>query len=321
MKLNKIVLVLIFLFSSFVIYASELTVVSFNIQGHGPGSFEHRFGNDKWENQIVSIIKESKAQLVLLQEFPVKRFSPVDETAINNFLKKLKGIWKCETSVDYSLSSMDLNNAILYNTKYLRLVNNLAKQIPFNMYTYKLSQQEDTRKFKFIKNNEQILEFEYIDNPSQTFYVVNVHLPAPDESEKKNYEIGEVSNLYATYKKTVPLIIAGDFNIRRIDLRHGSNLSDAIIDGNEGKYIQDWGQKTTVSGSWDKLTLSNDYDHFIINNNSLFSMSEQMHLVFSKDKIEKFDQLTVGKETYTTSFDYRKSLSDHMPIMIKLKFN
>ena len=320
-NLKNLLLILISLFFSFSVYASELTVMSFNVQGHGPSSSEHRVGKDKWENQIVSIIKKSKAKLVLLQEFAVRKDSEQDKILIEKFLKKLKGKWKYETSASYSLSSMDLNNAVLYNTKYLKLVNDLAKQEPFNMYDYKLNQEEDIRRFKFIKNNEQILEFEYKDNNSQTFYVINVHLPAPDENVKKNYEIGEISKLYATYKRKVPLIIAGDFNISRKELLRGSNLSDAIIDGNEERYIDYWGQKTTVTGSKDKLTLKSDYDHIIISNNSLFSVSEQMHHVFSKDKKENYKKLKVGKEKYTNSYDYHRGLSDHLPIMMKLKFN
>lgn len=319
MKLKKLVLILISLLFSFSIYASELTVMSFNIQGHGPGSKEHRIGKDKWEDQIISVIEESQAQLVLLQEFPTKN-DKKSKAAIEKFLKKLKGVWKCETSVSYSLSNMDLNNAVLYNTKYLTLVNDLAKQAPFNMLAYKQNKQEDTRKFKFIKNNEQILEFKHIDKPSKTFYIINIHLPAPDENEKKNYEIGEIAKVYAIYKRKVPLIIAGDFNISRKELINGSNLSDAIIDGNEGKYIDKWGQKTTVNQSKKEIQLKSDYDHFIISNNSLFSISEQMHHVFSKDKKEGYEQLKIGKEIYTNSYDYHRGLSDHIPIMIKLKF-
>lgn len=320
MKLKKLVLILISLLFSFSIYASELTVMSFNIQGHGPGSKEHRIGKDKWEDQIIAVIEQSQAQLVLLQEFPTKD-NKVSKTAIEKFLKKLNGVWKYETSASYSISNMDLNNAVLYNTKYLTLVSDLAKQAPFNMLEYKLNKKEDTRRYKFIKNNEQILEFKYIDKPSKTFYVINIHLPAPDENEKKNYEIGEIAKVYATYKRKVPILIAGDFNISRKELLRGSNFSDAIIDGNEGKYIDVWGQKTTVNKSKKELRLKSDYDHFIISNNSVFSISEQMHHVFSKDKKEYYDQLKVGTQTYTNSYDYNKGLSDHIPIMIKLKFS
>ena len=319
--LNKIILTLVVLLFSFSIYASELTVMSINVQGHGPGSSEHRVGKDKWENQIVSIIKKSKAKLVLLQEFAVRKDSEQDKVLIEKFLKKLKGKWEYETSALYSISSMDLNNAILYNTKYLKLVNDLAKQEPFNMYDYKLNQEEDTRRFKFIKNNEQILEFEYKDNNLQTFYVINIHLPAPNENVKKNYEIGEISKLYATYKRKIPLIIAGDFNISRKELLRGSNLSDAIIDGNEGNYIQEWGQKTTMKQNKKEIELASDYDHIIISKNPLFSVSEQMHHAFPKYKKESYKKLKIGKEKYTNSFDYCRGLSDHIPIVIKLKFN
>ena len=56
-------------------------------------------------------------------------------------------------------------------------------------------------------------------------------------------------------------------------------------------------------------------------NNFCLLVSEQMHHVFSKDKKENYKKLKIGKEKYTNSFDYHRGLSDHMPIMIKLKFN
>ena len=47
-NLKNLLLILISLFFSFSVYASELTVMSFNVQGHGPSSSEHRVGKDKW---------------------------------------------------------------------------------------------------------------------------------------------------------------------------------------------------------------------------------------------------------------------------------
>ena len=74
------------------------------------------------------------------------------------------------------------------------------------------------------------------------------------------------------------------------------------------------------------FTLINDFDHFIISKNDIFTVNEQMHLVFSKDKKEKFENLKIGKYTYTNAYTYWRGqagipgISDHLPIMIKLKF-
>lgn len=46
-----------------------------------------------------------------------------------------------------------------------------------------------------------------------------------------------------------------------------------------------------------------------------------MHHVFSKRKKEKYDVIKIGGTSYTNSSDYYIGISDHLPIMIKLKFN
>lgn len=313
---------LIFCFS----YAKDLSVMSFNIQGHGPGSMEHRMGKVDWENQIVSIIRESQAQIVLLQEVPLSDGSNNLAKAFAEKLNKGKSDWNFTTSVEYSVSSMDLNNAVLYNQKYVTLKNDYAKKSPFNMYSYKQNPEEDNRKFKFAKNNEQILEFIFNQHPEISFMVVNVHLPGPDEAEKIFEERRQLELLYALYKRKMPIIIAGDFNMKRRDLIRGSNFSDAVIDGDNGIYSDVWGQKTTVTNDIANFSLSNDFDHFIISKNNFFTISEQMHLVFFKGKQESIKNLKIGNFTYADSYTYFKgqndipSISDHLPIMIKLKF-
>lgn len=301
--------------------AKELTVMSFNIQGHGPGSSEHRKGKEEWENQIIAIIQDSKANLVLLQEVPI--FSFESENLAQKLAKKLNGKesgWKSVTSAGYALCSMDLNNAVLYNEKYVTFVNDMAGKEPFNMRRYGENQAVDERRFKFIKNNEQILEFSCNGKANSNFYLVNVHLPGPDESEKRYEERRILADLYAYCKRKCPIILAGDFNFSRKELIRGSNFSDAIIDGKKDRYVDEWGQKTTVKESSLSFDLSNDYDHFIVSSPQFFSVSEQMHLVFSKDKVEKFPKLKVAGKVYTNGYDFHRGLSDHLPIMIKLKY-
>lgn len=325
--MKRIFSLIILLFSLNFVFAKDLSIMSFNIQGHGPGSSEHRMGKTEWENQIVQIINSSGAHIVLLQEIPLYDVPNNLAKVFAEKLNKGSGSWDYITSVPYSISSMDLNNAVLYNKKYVNLMGDYAKKSPFNMYAYKENPTEDNRKYKFIKNNEQILEFTYNENPSSSFMIVNVHLPGPDENEKRFEERRQLELLYALHKRKMPVIIAGDFNISRKDLIRGSNFSDAIIDGSQERYADVWGQKTTVSSSdMVNFTLINDFDHFIISKNDIFTVNEQMHLVFSKDKKEKFENLKIGKYTYTNAYTYWRGqagipgISDHLPIMIKLKF-
>ena len=325
--MKRLIYLIVFLFSLNSVVARDLGIMSFNIQGHGPGSSAHRMGKTEWENQIIKIINLSDASIVLLQEIPLKDTPHNLAKVFVERLNKKENCWDYISSVPYSISSMDLNNAVLYNKKHVTLIGDFAKKSPFNMYTYKENQNEDTRRYKFIKNNEQILEFVYNEIPDSSFMLVNVHLPGPDENEKKFEERQQLELLYASYKRKMPIIIAGDFNISRKDLIRGSNFSDAIIDGDQERFADVWGQKTTVSSSDIKsFSLIHDYDHFIISKNNLFTITEQMHLVFSKEKKEKLENLKIGKHTYTNAYTYWRgtsdtpSISDHLPIMIKLKF-
>ncbi len=309
---------LVFVVVSFVSFAGEFSIMSFNIQGHGPGSSSHRVSNTRWVDQIVQVIKMSKADIVLLQEVPLDTSNNLLKSLVLKLNKKGDN-WNFCSSVKYAKCNMDLNNAILYNAKNVTLKKDLAYSPPFNFVQYYESTENDPRRYQFVYNNVQVIEFAHKDKSSQSFYVVNVHLPGPNDQEKVFEERRILELLYADYKRKKPLIIAGDFNIRRSELKRGSNFSDAIIDGNEGRYIDDWGQKTTLSKSTTAIILKNDYDHFIVNKNSLFYLSEQMRHVFTKNKVEKYDTLSIGKEKYSNSFDYM-DLSDHMPIMIRLKF-
>lgn len=246
---KKVIICIILLFSvSFILLGAnkELTIMSFNIACHARA--ERSNNNEAWVNQIVEIIKKSKAQIVLLQEVRLDRSS---EELVRSFVKKLNksgGSWNYATSVKYSISSSDLNNAVLYNSKYVALKEDLSMQLGFIDYktNYDQNQQVDNRKYKFVKNNVQVLEFEIVGKTSKSFILVNVHLP---DSDKKVDERRALESLYAYYKRkeAMAIIIGGDFNIRRKELKRGSNFSDEIIDGVSGPYSDVQGQKTTVS--------------------------------------------------------------------------
>ena len=304
---------------SFGIFAKELTVMSFNVQGHGPGSSEHDFGNAKWKNQIAAVIKQSGASIVLLQE--VRLNSENDINPLIEILNGKGGKWKSTTSVKYATCSYDLNNAVLYDEKNVLLVNDLSKKLNFRAYKYDQDNNvaDDCRTYQFDKNNEQVLEFSFPKNSAQTFYVVNVHAPGPGSQELRK-EKEQLENLYRHYKRK-PIIIAGDFNMRRREFVPSSAFGDAIVDGDSGMYADANSLRTTLSTAGMKISLANDYDHFIVSRNSLFNVSEQMHHVFSPRKKESYDSIKIGGTTYKSTEEYKQGVSDHLPIMMKLNFS
>ena len=80
--MKRIFSFIILLFSLNFVFAKDLSIMSFNIQGHGPGSSEHRMGKTEWENQIVQIINSSGAHIVLLQEITLSSSSTGKSTKL-----------------------------------------------------------------------------------------------------------------------------------------------------------------------------------------------------------------------------------------------
>ena len=317
---SKVLLIILFLSLSANIFANELTILSFNVNGHGNNSSLHDFSNEEWNKQIAAVIKKSGASIVLLQEVRLR-----SEKSILPLCMLLGENWKSVTSVEYSTCpSFGLNNAVLYDDNVVSLHLDHARKLNFYLFCEQYNWiDEDCRKYRFDQNNEQILEFAFSKNSSQTFYVVNIHAPGPDRKTDLDKEKKQLENLYRDFKRK-PIIIGGDFNMHRKEVASSSSFSDGIVDGDSGIYENfNYGfQKTTISTSSSRgIDLCNDYDHFIISKNKLFTISEQMHHVFSKRKKENYDVIKIGGTSYTNSSDYHIGISDHLPIMIKLKFN
>ena len=292
--------------------------MSFNIQGHGPGSSEHHFGNVKYKNQIAAIIHQSGASIVLLQEVRLK--SENDISPLLDSLNRKGGNWKAVTSVNYYDCTSDLNNAVLYDEKVVLFIEDYAKKLNFLAYKYDKSNgiEDDCRTYQFDKNHEQVLKFKFPKNSSNTFFVVNVHAPRPDNREELKKEKEQIEKLYRYYKRE-SIIIGGDFNMHRRELFPSSAFGDAIVDGDRSIFEDENFLRTTLSSN-KKIYLANDYDHFIVKGNGVFSVSEKMHHVFSVRKRESYDSIKIGGTVYKTSDEYRNAISDHLPIMIKLKF-
>lgn len=304
---------IVLLVFSFFAVSQEVTIMSFNVQGHG--NSEHNFGNSTWKNQIASVVKQSGASIVLLQEIRLR--SEFDIDLLCETMTRKGGKWKAKTSFKYATCSYDLHNAVLFDESVVSFITDLAQEL--NLQKYHDSGVE-CRKYKFDQNNEQILEFSFPRNSKKTFYVVNVHAPGPGNI-KLQEEKRQLEQFYSQHKRKVPLIIGGDFNLARKDFVPSSAFSDAIIDGDSGIFSDFNSVLTTVSTSDNGIRLAHGYDHFIIRGNYLFSLSEQMHHVFSKKgNIQFYDSIKIGNTTYKSASEYRQEVSDHLPIMVKLQF-
>ena len=131
--------------------------MSFNIQGN---NVQHDVINEDWVDQIVQVIKMSKADIVLLQEVRLLRESPANnllESLVSKLNKKGDN-WNFCSSVRYAKCRMDLHNAILYNAKNVTLKKDLAYNPPFNFVQYYLSNDENqmtqiTRIFVCVSND------------------------------------------------------------------------------------------------------------------------------------------------------------------------
>ena len=311
MKKQILLLILVLIFEA---VAQELTIMSFNIQGHG--NFEHNFGNSQWKNQIAAVIRQSGASIVLLQEVRLRSMADIERLC--DALNRKGGKWKAKTSYEYATCSYDLHNAVLFDENVVSCVNDLAQKLNFHKY---YETKVECRKYRFDQNNEQVLEFCFPKNSKNTFYVVNVHAPSPGTSRLQE-EKRQLEQFYAQYKRKLPMIIGGDFNLHRKDFIPSSAFSDAIVDGNSGVFADFDSLLTTVSKSDIGIRLSNGYDHLIMRCNSLFSVSEQMHHVFSKktSNTRYYDSITIDGTTYASASEYMRYVSDHLPIMVKLQF-
>lgn len=69
-------------FLNSLIYAENIRLLSFTVGGYA--NKNHRIENSKWVTTVSTIMKNSKADIILLQKFPAK-----DSVEIKTFLEKL----------------------------------------------------------------------------------------------------------------------------------------------------------------------------------------------------------------------------------------
>ena len=306
--MRKISAFVISFFLSALLFAEEIKVLSFNMGAR-----------NKTAIQVADMIKESEADFVFLQEIWVS--APKDEA-----LKKMcahlgKSDWDFVSTSSYSLKNLvtigeesykaggnGQNNAILYNKSKISLTN-LAETIGFTHFGAVESD------FLFDKNTVILVEFALKSEPQKKCIAINTHLPYTDKTHRKR-DLATLERLYARYKLKSAVLIAGDFNYNR---RHLTKSNFDFVDGCESHfYDPNFGILTTLSTKGEsEVIFANDYDHFIFNKK--IAVKEQMHRAFSDSLAKSVEQIQFGTENFTSSIDYRKAISDHVPIMITIE--
>ena len=328
MKKRSIIITFIFigLFlggSGNTVFAEKITLLSLNMGAKG-----------RTAALIADMIDESGADVVFLQEVWVK---PPENAALNRMVGRLGKDWAFVTSSSYALMEMQYkgeetyktggyaqNNAILYNKKKL-ILTDFADALGFTDFN---------GDYLFDKNNVQVVAFKLAENQSSSYdlYAINVHLPYNDYQHRMR-DLETLEKLYAKYKRSGALVIAGDFNLNRSVL---TTRNFDFVDGSE-RWFSDlnYGIATTVSPSnKDYVIFVNDYDHFIYNRK--LKPVEEMHRAFSEERNagtnasagtgsfyearkRNSDLIRFGKNVYTRGVDYREAVSDHVPIMLTIE--
>lgn len=324
-KMKKLLSITFLLLFSLCAFCAPIKIMSFNLCGSEKKS---NYQNDSmWADEIIKIIKDSKADIVLMQEISVpvdKRteyFSvPKKNNVLDYFTRKLSGFngnWKYFSSAEYQLrkekkindqtyskATANQTNAILYNSSMLNAVDK-AKELGFTDFS---------GKYLFDKNNAQVIEFTEIKTKNK-LNVINVHLPY---NNLKNHErdLKTLESLYEKLKFKSATVIGGDFNTWRVNL---TNQNFDNVDGTTSWYYdKKAGIKTTVNENKKSFCFSNQFDHFIYNNK--IKVVQIMKRVGIQSQSDTFSSIKIGNHTYYNSKEYSDRISDHFPIIIEIDF-
>lgn len=315
MKRKHFFLFLLLFVLSFSIYAEKVRLLSFNIQGT-----TSKRNDEKWIEQISSVIKDSKADIVLLQEFPIK---DGDREIIDKFLSQLGNKnWEffCTDKYIKAGKKFTLNNIVFFN-HYSVLSAPYNDNSLVNFEAPKCS-------YSFENNNVQLIYFCLFSAQTKEFLVVNVHLPFPSDkksTEKYNSDLEELSKLYSKFSYDYDIVIGGDFNTSRSDLLKKHTFNDAIIDGQFGKFTQYQGLLTTLSNGNDKnryhgIKLASDYDHFIVKGPKIAKEMKHSFYWGNNSGNDSYSEIEIGSKSYKTGKSFESGVSDHLPVLIELEF-
>lgn len=332
--MKKIATLTCIFLGSLSLYATTIKVMSFNVNGVR-NSIKN---NEKYANNICAVVKESRADIVLMQEFYTKRDEP------ESMCKRLGTSWQYFSAKWYIAPFSkeehvcQQNNVIFYNNQKILPTSNKDSGI-VNFRT--------DSKYKFSKNHTQLVEFCLSGEPSKTFVVVNVHLPlyTKDRDRKTllNYlhDLKSLETLYSDLdKKGRRIIVGGDFNTKRAKssgLDAGEILMykypnskierfpGAIVDSDNQLYC--YPIRGLLTSGFDKnqsrISPTLDIDHFIVKN---IKVVKDSGLYLGSVHLENnnynspyiFKNISKDSKYKGTMKYYKQHVSDHVPIIIEL---
>ena len=331
-RLKSFLLVCCVLIAGQLLWAEELVLGSWNIQGNG-GPFKEQalmeFGSYFVRDKNIDILALQEVKVPLQKLSHTKLYKKrIGNDFLDHFAQELSkqtgSVWKYVSSCDYAIRenvneyvycNAGLDNAVLYRADKV-VVEELHAGYPFYFDDFHKSP------YKMNMNNTNVLKIS--DRFSdKRFYLINKHLPYKNASkgwDTWDRDIQVLENLYNVLNENYSKILCGDFNAAY----HSFYLSKYAK--NQGKYMFTncfigCRKPTTVSYSKKekkyRYAPGGNYDHFILN-------AAATELVIQEPDRYTSDADSSGSiryGTHSTTLEYfLKNLSDHVPIFMSLDF-
>ena len=312
---KKLCIIVLYVLIIVNLFAEKIGVLSFNINGSFTGN---RSANPKWCSQISSIISENSPDIVLLQEFPIKKD---DKRLLEKILSDL-GVnnWSYFCTDKYFSGKQSNQNSIVFY--------NLNTILPCPEGDELINFGDEKPLYTFVKNNYQVIHFCLSTDQTKDFILINIHTPfdSPDYV-KYSADMDELKVMYDDLKTSYKrVILAGDFNTNREQLL-SYYFPGEYIDGKWGRYFfiagnQTRGLLTTLKRKSEPrgISLASDYDHFVI---SGIEVSKEMKHAFYQGNdygSDSYGRIKLGNKFYTSNQEIMKEVSDHLPVFIELDF-
>lgn len=319
-SLKALVLVCCVLMVEPILWAEELVLGSWNMQGNG-GSF-----NEKELMQFGTyFVRDKNIDILAVQEvkIPLKKLSHTklyktrgDNDFLDNFAQALSkqtgSVWKFVSSSEYAIRenvgeyaycNAGLDNAVFYRADKV-VVEEIHAGYPFYFDDF------HTSPYKMNMNNTNVLKIS--DRFSdKSFYLINKHMPYTSKSKGWQpwyRDLAVLQQLYNAFENTTPKILCGDFNAAHHSfyLEDGTFLFTDCFIG--------CCKPTTINR---QFRYSHEYDHFILN-------AAATELVIQEPDRYTSDADSAGTIHYgmqSMTLEYLvKNLSDHVPIVMSFDF-
>ena len=319
-RLKSFLLVCCVLIVGQLLWAEELVLGSWNIQGNG-GPFKEQalmeFGSYFVRDKNIDILALQEVKVPLQKLSHTKLYKKrIGNDFLDHFAQELSkqtgSVWKYVSSCDYAIRenideyaycNAGLDNAVLYRADKVD-VKEIHAGYPFYFDDFHKSP------YKMNMNNTNVLKIS--DRFSdKSFYLINKHLPYKNDSKRWDTwdrDIQVLEDLYNVLNDNYSKILCGDFNAAH----HSFYLEDGRLVFTD--CFIGCRKPTTVNRDFH---YSHEFDHFILN-------AAATELVIQEPDRYTSDadsSGTIRYGTHSTTLEYfLKNLSDHVPIFMSLDF-